>query len=235
MSFEKHLIIFITLLIILCSELKVYSNPQQPDSTNKQSTSTHLQKPSTDKLEIIRKYQDQLSQNNDLKISWKQKQYKALRKRFVTTEGIGFFKRPKKFKWEMSSIQQSWIYDNNSLYHIEQTTKQAIKYDLQGTKGSGFRRFIDLITKFDQLTQEYKIQSIEELNNNLTLHLIPKISGDLESVKVKYNTSSNIIDNVRMSFHGGNYTLLNFFGHNKLSIDDRIFSVPSGYTVQFIK
>ena len=187
------------------------------------------------KNNVIAKYQKQLSHDNDLTLFWQQKQYKSLRKRFTTTSGKGFFKRPNQFVWQMQTINQSWVYNGSILYHIEHTDKQAIKYNLSQDRGIDFKRFINLITKFSELSKEYNIQSSQKTDNILSLHLVPKTSADLQLVKVKYDIAKKNIDEIRMNFYGGNYTLINFSNHTKKPLSSSIFTVPKGYNVQVIK
>ena len=177
-------------------------------------------------------WQKKMIDGADLSLNWEQIQYKALRDRYVKSQGKGIFSHPQKFVWDLKSSSQAWIYDGTHLYHLDRRANKAYVYPSHGSQSRQINRFVGLITRFDRLTDEYHLKSFREDSSHLFFELIPKQLGDLKKVKVAYLKSKTSISQIRMNFVSGNYTQVNFSAQRRSQLPRDAFGLPKTAQIQ---
>ena len=183
--------------------------------------------PAADGLKVLQSWQQQMmAGGRDLSLQWEQVQYKALRDRYIKSQGKGQFSYPQRFVWDLESRGQAWIGDGKTLYHLDRRTKTALVYPAKGTQYQEVQRFVGLITRFDRLTHEYRVESFRQDATQLWFDLIPKQLGDLIKVKVVYNKGQAAIAKIQMNFSSGNYTTLNFSQQRRQPLAAAVFKLP---------
>lgn len=189
--------------------------------------------PAADGLKVLQSWQQQMmAGGGDLSLRWEQVQYKALRDRYIKSQGKGQFSYPQRFVWDLESRAQAWISDGKSLYHLDRRTKTAVAYPAKGPQYQEVQRFVGLITRFDRLTHEYRVDSFRQDATQLWFDLIPKQPGDLTKVKVVYHKGKAAIAKIQMNFSSGNYTTLNFSQQQRQSLAAAVFKLPKQVKIQ---
>lgn len=183
-------------------------------------------------LKMLKEWQQKMVAGSDLSLRWQQVQFKALRGRYIRSNGQGFFSQPHRFVWDLQSSNQAWIYNGIRLYHLDRKTKKVIEYPATGIQNQEIRRFVGLITRFDRLTDKYAIKSFGESQSHLTFALTPKDSGDLTQVDVQYLKTKQSISQLKMIFSSGNTTTLTFSSQVRKKLPSATFALPSGVTIQ---
>ena len=213
-------------LVILTVDSSVAADAASPSPATPNSTSLR------DGLKVLRSLQAKMVGGRDLSVRWEQIQYKALRDRYIKSQGTGQFSYPQRFVWDLESISQAWLSDGKVLYHLDRRANKALAYSTQGVQNQEIKRFIGLITRFDRLTDEYHLRSFREDETKLFFELEPKQSGDLRKVKVAYLKAKAAISLIQMNFASGNYTKLSFSHQHRQPLAAGIFRLPKQVKIQ---
>ena len=221
MTFGK-LYLFLSLACLLPTLALGQTSPKAMDQSKK-----FHDVPAAKRSEVLKSWQRKMATSGDLTLSWEQSQYKALRKRWQRSFGKGFFQAPQRFRWDMNSLKQSWIFDGKRLIHVDHNKKEGLSYPISGSKGKEFLRFIALITHFEDLRREYRIQNLAESKELLKLSLKPYQDHELSKVQVTYLKNKALIQSIRMDFVSGNHTTLTFSGQKRSPLSPPTFSLPA--------
>lgn len=212
-----------------CSLLNAASAESSSQEAEK---SAEVQVPPEKRVALLRSWQRKMASSGDLELHWQQSQYKALRKRWHKSSGKGYFQAPHRFRWDMHSLKQSWIFDGQRLIHIDEQKKQGLPYAISGAQGKEFLRFISLITQFEDLQKEYRIEKLTESSELLKLTLKPYQNHELSRVQVNYFKKQAVIRDIRMNFVSGNHTTLSFSAHERRTLPKTTFTLPVGIALQ---
>ena len=217
-------------LVILTVDSRVAADAASPPPPSAKSTS--LRDGLSDGLKVLRSLQAKMVGGRDLSVRWEQIQYKALRDRYIKSQGTGQFSYPQRFVWDLESISQAWLSDGKVLYHLDRRANKALAYSTKGAQNQEINRFIGLITRFDRLTEEYYLRSFREDETKLFFELEPKQSGDLRKVKVAYLKAKAAISLIQMNFASGNYTKLSFSHQHRKPLAAGVFRLPKQVKIQ---
>lgn len=201
------------LFIILCVFVSpsIFSEVQRVDRT--QNLGKKVEESNSLKVSVqeLRKIQKDLQSYKYLALNFQQSVYKKLRNKVIKNNGEVYFKKPSSFHWKFTKVdQEEWIYDGQTLMHFFPKKNEAYRYKAQATKGKNLREIVDIILNFDRLLERYTVFSSERKNNNVYLKLVPKERGEISQVELSLNTKANYMNEVILSFEGGNKSTFSF-------------------------
>ncbi|MBN1406158.1 MAG: outer membrane lipoprotein carrier protein LolA [Calditrichaceae bacterium] len=204
------------ILIVLVTFCIIYSQSSQPLPAEEQ---TQILKTITEKLNTV----------NNLKAGFKQSRHMEILIDPLVSEGLCYFQKPDKLRWEINQPYQSiLIYNANEVAKFDVKDGKSVKLNL-GTEDL-MREILKQIISwmqgdFSKASEIYDLKIYK--SDTYTLVLIPKskeLVKSIQSIEMTFNKNLKSISIVRINETTENFIKIEFSNEqNDISLIEKIF------------
>lgn len=153
-----------------------------------------------------------------LKVTFKQEQFKAFRKKTKVRQGTALFAKPNKFRWTFQNPTtglEEFIFDGKTLSHYLQAEKTVTHYGVQSGLSAELRSIVNMIIDPNQLLHTYNYKEVQAKGDLTTYLLEPKNpSGSIKLLNVTFSKKAQIVTAVVINYSDGNRSTYYFSNPN---------------------
>lgn len=173
--------------------------------------------------------QNDLHNPSFLKVKFRQKLFKSLRKSTQISNGHATFQKPNQFRWTIDSPSAAeWLFDGKTLTQHFPDEKRASSYPAGHSSGREISSIVDMVLHPSSLLQKYNLTKLTEKAGVAQITFTPLHSIDLDKLEIKVHTRANVIASIHLFYQGGNRSDIEFFEHSTSKPSSGFLKLPKG-------
>lgn len=182
--------------------------------------------------EELRALQTIMGKQQYLKVDFVQTRQNTLRSKPQMSNGVAYFSKPGKFRWEtIKPKSETKIFNGKKLFSLNDAEKIATFFE-QGDQVEDLKEIVDVVLDFDALLKRYDIVQATREKKEVVIELRPKAKGALSNITLRILGKEALVKYVKLTFEGQkNASEFEFSGHSRAKIDSKVFESPVGYKV----